>query len=109
MCPFAHEQIQTSSHAGGIASERVRWSVSGSAIVFPVVSSTYENPRPRRTRRIPGKEQSARRRRGMRSECPLGRGGKRADSCNYAVKNGARFPRTISLRSAKTASEKEDI
>src|SRR4051794_7565729 len=83
MWPFGHGQIQTSSHAGGMTSERTRSSVSASAIDSPVSSSTYEKPRPRRTRRIPGREESERRRRGMWPECPHDRSLKRVDRSNY--------------------------
>src|SRR5207248_5974111 len=55
-------QIHTSFHAGGIASARMRSSVSASS-TRPPAASTYSNPRPRRRRLIPGRLQSARRRR----------------------------------------------
>src|SRR5215217_7790300 len=53
MCPFASGQIQTSFHAGGIASESMRARISGSRTALPD-ASTYVKPRPRRRRAIPG-------------------------------------------------------
>jgi hypothetical protein len=38
MCPSAAAQIQTSLHAGGMTSERMRFSVSGVAIRLPFAS-----------------------------------------------------------------------
>src|SRR5581483_8946215 len=83
MWPFGHGQIHTFSQAGGMVSARMRSSVSGSSIDSPVASSTYENPRPRRTRRIPEVEQSARRRRGMATDSPQRDECKRADGSYY--------------------------
>ena len=60
--PIGSGQIHTSFQAGGIASVRTRSRISESSIGAPS-SSTYENPRPRRTRRSPGPAQSERRRR----------------------------------------------
>ena len=52
-------QIHTSSHAGGIASSRMRASVSSSSTRSPSASRNSK-PRPRRRRVMPGSEQSTR-------------------------------------------------
>ncbi len=57
--PSGYGQIHTSSQAGGITSSRMRVRVSSSVRRVPSWSR-YSNPLPRRRRRIPGPEQSAR-------------------------------------------------
>src|SRR5438128_897097 len=57
-CPFGSGQIQTSRQAGGMASARMR-SIAGPVSIRSPLWSRYLNPRPHRTRRIPGAEQSA--------------------------------------------------
>ena len=59
-CPRGYGQIQTSFHAGGIPSSRMRSRSSGSSIRSPS-SSRYSKPLPRPRRVIPGPEQSDRR------------------------------------------------
>src|SRR5690349_8762279 len=53
MWPLGHGQIQTSFHAGGMASPRIRSRRSWSLIRAPS-SSKYAKPRPARRRRYPG-------------------------------------------------------
>jgi hypothetical protein len=68
MCPSAFGQIQTSCHAGGIASARMRPSVATSRTGRPR-ESLYENPVPLRCRRIPGVLSSTYRSPAARAAC----------------------------------------
>jgi Protein of unknown function (DUF4235) len=69
MWPKGSGQIHTSSQAGGIASSRIRSSVSESSTRTPS-ASTYVKPLPRRAREMPAAEQSARFSRGLRGIPP---------------------------------------
>src|SRR5215213_269873 len=72
MWPCSQRQIHTSFQAGGIPRLRTRSRTSGSSIGRPS-SSRYVKPRPRRARRNPGLEQSARRRRTITWVSPVAR------------------------------------
>src|SRR4051812_11530341 len=71
MCPSGLGQIQTSSHAGGIASWTIR-SIASASVTRRPSSSRYSNPLPRRRRLRPGPEQSTfRSRRATDPCCPV--------------------------------------
>src|SRR5436190_8518523 len=57
MWPSGSEQIHTSSHAGGMASDLIR-STTASSVMRSPLASRYVNPLPARRRRMPGPLQS---------------------------------------------------
>src|SRR5690349_9042604 len=71
MCPLGYGEIHTSCHAGGIASDLIRWISSASVILSPAVSRNV-HPEPARRREKPFELGETFLRRGMRRMFPRG-------------------------------------